>query len=128
MFLPAPPQPQIELWRQLTLLDTLIYKMTHTFYKWIHRYSGWRTAISQAAASHCSSLIFTDFFLQAIEKENTECPLYHEQRRQHGHLQTSSKYKFMGCPFSPLVSSQGVQGYSQNISSVCLSLYNAGSF
>lgn len=127
MFLPAPPQPQIELWRQLTLLDTLIYKMT--YFLQVDTPLFWME--DSYIPGSCIPLLISDlhrFFLQAIEKENTECPLYHEQRRQHGHLQTSSKYKFMGCPFSPLVSSQGVQGYSQNISSVCLSLYNAGSF
>ena len=123
----VPPQPPTESWRHLTSLDTSIYKMTDTFCKWIHRYSVWRRAVSQAAVSHCSSLIFTDFFLQARERENSGCPLYLEQRRQHGHLQTSFKYKFIGCPFSPLASSQSVQGYSQNISSVCLSPFGIGS-
>lgn len=44
--------------------------MIPTFCKWIHSYSVRRKAVAQAAASHCSSLICTDFFCR-LEKGRT---------------------------------------------------------
>ena len=65
-----------------------------------------------------ASLWSSEISLQAGERENSGCPLCPEQRRQHGHLYTSSKCEFMGCPFSPLVFPQSVQGCCPNRRSV----------
>lgn len=66
----------------------------------------WRRAPFKPAVSHGSSLIFRGFF--AGWRKGGLCPLYPEQRRQHGHLYTSSKCEFTGCPFSPLAFPQSV--------------------
>lgn len=86
IFFPVPSHPSFESWRHLTLLNTLIYKTISTFLQ-----VGTQLFCEEEGCvpGSCIPLLISDlhrFLLQAGERENSGCPLYLEQRRQHGHL------------------------------------------